>query len=299
MRQLFLLITFLVCYHTSFGQTEFGPLGAQWVYYLPPNGGPFYPETEDVITVSGDTVIDGLQAKRLTQLRRTVDHWNGGSETTGSWNHYVSNQGDSILSYENEQWELIFDTGVSVGDTLIVYVGELNALSCSLRDTVAIESIQDSLMYGETLRYYSFNVFGFNERVPGGFFEKIGFTYDSPIKHPVYCDFPGSYWGPWFYCYSDNEVTISPTSGCGQILWLSEKEASSLEISLLAQNLQIQSSPNSTLHIYDILGKELLQQRITSDNQTLNISQLPNGILMVVVEMEGGRFTKKVIKTSY
>jgi hypothetical protein len=63
------------------------------------------------------------------------------------------------------------------------------------------------------------------------------------------------------------------------------------------EQLQIKNAPKSTLHIYEILGKELLQTAIRSVNETIDVSHLPNGILMVVLDDGEFRLAKKIVKT--
>jgi len=247
-----------------------------------------------------DTLIAGHEAKKLLTVRRTIDHWNGGIESTSTTTHYVASEGDSILSFENNQWELIFNFGASVGDSLQVYVGDLAGSGCAGQGTMVVEAILDSVNNGVTLECFSYRMFvgADQDGVIGHYFQKLGFTYDSPVKHPLYCDYPGSYFQPVLYCYSDDETLISPSAGCSQILSIDGKQLTELNVLFDLNRILVQNAPNSTLRIHDILGKELIQTRIYSDNQTVGIEHLPNGILIVSVETEAGRISKKVVKTN-
>ena len=296
-----LAVVLLLMSLVSNAQSTFAPEGAQWLYYLPANGGPFYPETEEITTFSGDTVIAGIDAKKLVTERRTIDHFNGGNQSTTSSQKFIAVANDSILLLVNNQWELIFSFGASVGDSIAVFVGELVGSGCDGHGMMVIESISDSVFNGVSLQAFSYRMFAGadQEGVVGHYFGRIGFTSDGPVTHPLYCDYPGSYFQPKFYCYSDNEILVSPSNGCGQILSIDFDLPQRAEIQLQNQIVKVNHTSNSILRVYDILGKELLQESITSDSQSFNLNHLPNGILMVVVESETGRFTKKLVKASY
>jgi hypothetical protein len=265
--------------------------------------GAFYPETEELTTISGDTVIEGLESKRLTTERRTIDHYNDGFQSSSSEERFVATQNDSILIYQNDQWNLVFDTGAEAGDSLIVYLDEYDDSGCVMNDTIVITDVGDTVIHGQQLLRFEFNLLvndWFGEGAAGQFIERIGFIQLNPVENPFFCYSPiAGYWPPQFYCYSDNEMTISPSSGCGQILSIDDKRLSNQNIVWSNNQLHIQNAPNSMLSIYDILGKKLLTSTVHSDNETIDLNQLPNGILMVVVESQESRFTKKVIKLSH
>ena len=284
----------------SFSQTDFCVPGATWVYYLPADGGAFYPETEEITTVSGDTVIDGLGSKRLTTERRTVDHYNGGLQSSSAEERFVAIQNDSILMYQNDQWNLVFNTGAEPGDSLIVFLDEYDDSGCVRNDTIVITEVGDTIIEGQQLLNFKFNLLvsdWFGAGDAGQFIERIGFTQLSPVDNPFFCYSPiAGYWPPQFYCYSDDEMTISPSSGCGRILSVEYEQSADQNILWSHNQLRIKNAPNSTLRIYDILGKQLLREPVTSDNRSFDVGHLPNGILMVVVETETGWFTKKLVK---
>lgn len=136
----------------------------------------------------------------------------------------------------------------------------------------------------------------------GSYLEKVGNRFQSPIGENTICIAgPHTQHFPLLLtCYSDDQMLENGSSPCS--LYLSTealRNPANTKIYLYNQGLRVENTPNSTLHIYDIHGKQLLQEHISSDNQSFDVRYLPNGILMVVVETETDRLTKKVVKTSY
>jgi hypothetical protein len=100
-------------------------------------------------------------------------------------------------------------------------------------------------------------------------------------------------------CYDEPERQSFGTEPCTLILKVSQVEGVvESELLISGGSIQLQNASNSTLLIYDILGKELIQGNVRSDNETIDLNHLPNGILMVVLETEKSRITKKVVKLS-
>lgn len=294
------LSLFILSWFTGIAQIEFCPTGATWVYYLGPNGGLFYPETEEVTTVVGDSLVSGLVSKHLVTTRTTTDHYNGGIQNQQTLHQFVVVQGDSILSFENEVWELIFRAG-PVGDTADIYVGTLNAQMCDTHLLAVVESVTDTIIYGTTLSRYNYRFVGETNVISnyGHFVDRIGFTFDTPIEHPIYCPYPGSHWQPYFCSYSDSSITVVPVSECDSVLSVLDPIESEQAIRLLGDFLQIQSAQISSLIVYNILGERLMSSPVSSNLENINITALPNGVLLVVLENEVQRFTKKIVKTTY
>ncbi len=307
MKRLFLLLTLTCLCQVSVAQTDFCVPGATWVYYHQGDGGPWFPELENFITYAGDTVIGDLTAQRLHTIRRADNSFTGQTSNV-SYDDYVRKSSDSVFVYVDNAWEFVFDLGAEVGDTQVVYLGEVFTEFCVARDTLVVSAVIDSSLWGTNIRFFEYRLLiedwvdFYQETLLGwrGYYlERIGFLTEFPTTQPLRCEsFIADYLSPEFYCYSDDEVTISPSSGCGQILSLQEQNTSSIEILQAGERLIVQNAPNSTLRIFDILGKELFHASVNSDYQSFDINHLPNGILMVVLESEKSRIAKKLVKTS-
>jgi hypothetical protein len=58
----------------------------------------------------------------------------------------------------------------------------------------------------------------------------------------------------------------------------------------------IASNQDIVAEVYDILGKKISVQNITSNQKTLNISALSKGVYLVRINSAEGTTTKKLIK---
>ncbi len=307
MRLLILLLALSIFGQKSIAQTDFCMPGSRWIYY---STGSASPPSQSHIVYEGDTLIDGLDAKVL----RTEFRW-GPDEL---WAYDVSRSffrrsNDSILQFIDGSFELMFDFDVQAGDTRSVYIG---GGLCTMQDTMLIDSIGTMNYQGQELNVYHFNLLiedqlslldgaidgYFTGGGQGMYVERIGLMADHPTNLLVNCvdgNIIVEYVPANFVCYTDNELAVNYPDTCNLFLGLdNEIEEYRAELFCSNQTLNVLNAPNSTLHIYNILGVELLQERINSDNQSFDISNLPSGILMVVVETDTGRLTKKVIKST-
>jgi len=311
MKQILILLIALFQCQFVFGQTDFCLPGATWVYYNPGNQAVNY-EVEDVITYVGDTVISPYQNVKILKTDHRYQFAPGGTQiiplTLGTWDTYIVQRSDSVLQLVDGNWEFLFDFNVETGNTRLVYIG---GGECMARDTMQIESIDSVQLFGMNLRRTNYQILIEDQlsdlqvmpwgTVEAGFSERIGFSFDSPLGGQIYCSQATPEYLPRaLVCYTDDEILSNGGQPCSLVLSISpELQKQIPEIHLINQEqLQVQNAPNSTFRVYDILGKELLQTPISSDNQTVGIEHLPNGILIVSVETEQGRISKKVVKTS-
>ncbi len=292
-------------------QTDFCLPGATWVYYNPPSG--TSREMEDVVTYVGDTVIAPQQEVKILKTHRRIQFSPPGSQTIPIVhevsNTYVAQSSDSIFELVDGNWEFLFDFDVEIGESNLVFI---SGDACMAHDTMRIESIDTIQLFGINLIRSSYEIliedqiyqtpFSTWGTLEGNYLERIGFPYDSPTGGgKVYCSLAQAETFPVeLTCYTDDELLGNGGQPCFTVLSTSsELNQRKTEIRLLNQEqLQIQNASNSTLRVYDILGKELFQTALRSDNETIEASHLPNGILIVSVETEARRVTQKVVKTS-
>lgn len=305
MRRLLLLFAITPFWQVSFAQTDFCLPGARWMYESVGTGQ--NPPRQSTYIYVGDTIIDGLsEVRMLKEELRGYNLW-GDTYYQEDWS-YLLQSGDSIFQFVEGGFELAFDLNVGVGDTRVVY---FSADQCFNLDTMLIEDVDTINYQGELLRRYHYTMLvedqlsqiqgpGFAGLSESIYVERIGFMIDHPVLNGFRCEgnLISEYQAKELRCYTDNELAATYPDTCNLFLDAAEREVQELEITMFQNLLQIQSAQNTTLHIYDVLGKELLREHITSDNQSFDLNHLPNGILMVVLETETDRLTKKVFKAS-
>lgn len=303
MRHLLLLLALSVLGQISFGQTDFCLLGARWMYESGGTGQ--NPPRQSNYIYVGDTVIDGFSDVRiLKEELRGYYPW-GGTYYQEDWS-YLRQSGDSVFQYVEGSFELAFDLGVEAGDTRIVY---FSADLCYDMDTMLIESIDTINYQGVALRRYHYKLLvddqlsqiegpGFAGVSESTYVERIGFMVDHPVLNGFRCEgnLISEYDARNFLCYTDNEFAATYSDTCNLFLSTALVEVTETGLIIFQNQILVQNASSSTLLIYDILGKELFQERIISDNQSFDLSHLPNGILMVVVESGKSRLTEKVVK---
>jgi hypothetical protein len=293
----------------SFGQTDFCLPGATWVYYQLNVTQTHQSETK--VTYVGDTIISPYQSVKILK-----EHlWQNSPQMsfpiyTSYSTSYFAQENDSVMELIEDVWELVFDYGAEAGDTRVVYI---DGGECSSHDTMRIESIDTISFQGMELRRYNYQFLIDDQLLDlgpeaypwnstnGSYLEKVGFRQHSPLGEGVNCMVaPHTEYLPlWLTCYTDDEILENGGQPCS--LELSVASALGVgEAKVFVQNnhLQIKNAPNSTLRVYDILGKELLKAAVLSDNETFDIGPLPNGVLVAVVESQQGAAAKKLINIS-
>lgn len=303
MKQLIILLSILGLNAQLFAQTDFCVPGARWIYFSPGSNGPEY---QNHIIYEGDTTIGGYSDIHVLKTERRYNWlW---EISQNEYTYYVRQSNDSVYELIDGQFELMFDYGVQEGDERVVYIG--GGGICSEQDTMVIDSIRSFFYQGQSLQacYFHFLVddqlmlFGGGYYTGGGggvYVERLGLMTDHPSHIPFDCwsyNTVVEYVPASFICYTDDELAATYPDTCNLFLDVPVQEIVRAEIISLQNRIQIQNAPNSTVRIYDILGKQLLQERITSDNQTFDLTNLPNGILMVVIEGSQAPITKKIVK---
>lgn len=306
MKQSLLLFCLSAISQFSLAQTVFCPDGARWMYQNTGIGMALLNQSNTFY--AGDTVINGFDNVRILkeEIRGFYD-W--GDPYYVESKSYFRQSGDSIFQYTDGEFELTFDFGVEIGDTRVVH---FDADLCFHLDTMLIQNIDTIQYQGLELRRFHYKLLiedqrseiegpGYSGLSESQYVERLGFMIDHPVANNYRCEgnLISEYDPKTFLCYTDNELAINFPDTCNLFLGIkNEAIKSSAEIIFSDQSLQIQNAHNATLRVYDILGKELLQTRISSDNQTVSIEHLPNGVLVVSVETEEGGISKKIVRAS-
>ena len=305
MQRFWLLILFCVFGPAISAQTDFCVPGATWVYYTP--GGAAWITEETFVTYAGDTTIAGFQNVKRLNTQSWSQIYQGFPITYGSWNSFIRQTNDSVFHWVGGSWELIFDFSAEVGDTRVVYI---EGGACTAHDTMLIESIDTVSFQGMDLRRTNYRILLEDQldalqlqhwgTLQHRYLERVGIMFDSPIGSTIHCSGAVSeYMARNLTCYTDTEILNNGGEACHLVLSdqkTSESDNRRLMYSL--GTLTIQNAQNSKLYVYNTLGKELLLVTVNSDDQSIDLSHLPKGILLAVCESEKYRITKKVVKTS-
>lgn len=301
--RVFVLIALLSTALSSIAQTDFCLPGARWMYE---DGGSSANAPNQIhVVYLGDTILNGFDNVKVLKVENRIN-WFDFNWEYQEFLSYAMVRNDSVFQYADGEFRLVYDFDVQEGDQRTVYIGGSDL--CSTIDTMEIDSIRITEYQGMQLKTYYYHfliddqlspVQGYYDGGGGGsYMERIGFSATHPTYLNIYCwsgNVISEYHHEWLVCYTDNELAGSYPDTCNLFLSSNEERVRDLEFTSYGNQLQIQSSPNSTLHIYDLLGKQLFQDRISSDKQSFDISHLPSGILIVVVETEDQRLVKKIL----
>lgn len=289
-------------------QTVFCPEGARWIYYSPGSASPPY---EYHYVYTGDTLINGFSDVKILNLETRIA-WDETYTEINESKSFFRQSNDSIFHFLGGEFRLMFDLAVQAADTRVVHID----WECAESDTLLIDSLGTMEYQGQQLTTYHFSLLLEDQLdspdteyeayyIGGGkgmYVERLGLMADHPTNLSVNCINGGiiaEYVPASFVCYTDNELAVNYPDTCNRFVGIEEDGNRDYpEIIFSLGMLQIQNAPNSTLHVYNILGKELYQTSVQSDIETIDINHLQNGILMVVVESEESRIAKKVIKSS-
>lgn len=304
-----LLVVLVFLANSLLAQTVFCPEGARWIYYTPSSAAP--PE-EYHFVYTGDTLIGGFaDVKVLTKQTRRA--W---SETEIEYfesRSFFKQSNDSILQFVDGEFKLMFDFGVQAGDKRVVGL-DWN-WGCAEQDTMLIDSLGIMSYQGQNLTTYYFSLLVEDQldsldgemeayTIGGGngmYVERLGLMADHPTGLFLGCidgNTIAEYVPASFVCYTDNQLAINYPDTCNRFVDTPEIHQQKAQVSVYQNHLQIKNAPNSTLRIYDILGKELFQTEVSSDYQSISLEHLPNGILFAVCESEYFRLVKKVLTSN-
>lgn len=189
--RLFLLVFIAALYSLSLNaQTEFAPIGAEWVYnakedikmvgYQPLQA--YY-----TIKCTGDTIINNLTFRK-----------------TG--NFLLHQEGDRVWFWRDGSLHLIYDFGLQVGDTIVfTFISCINELVDNTYLVAATDTIQ---VNGISLKRTTANVI--EDISPFSpyeytFIEKIG-SLAQLVELNAMCGFVQSVFTEWLRCYKDSDI---------------------------------------------------------------------------------------------
>ena len=276
------------------GQTEFAPIGAEWIFNYSFEGNEGYQR----ISVQSDTIIDERNCKKLRWEKVFANQINP-VDTTYQIEGYrfLHQAGDTIYYYDNikEQFTILFRFDVQVGDTITVpgsgYHSFYTSPARRVNFTFRVDSISTTTINGiEGIKvihtFPDCNLLDVFLLVPKTFIERIG-TTDFLFFNEIECDSPHRFKDWSLRCYSDAEITYRQVeSACDFI--------TSNQVVNKLQPFKIYPNPTSQylfvepielagqITVFDAYGR--LVKHFPVSNSNINISDLPRGLYWISIK---------------
>ena len=181
---------------------------------------------------------------------------------------------------------LYMDFGLTIGDSF--------SFTASYGPRLRLDTIDSIIVYGNYRKQFTFSLNFFNEKWIEGIGSESGW-----FRFPYIATM-------WFLleCYSENDTIKYGSTGnchCNTYVGINELK-NSFSFSLFPNPssgiFTISSSEKlNSIEIFDVLGKEIMQQEAGSRKQEINISNFTPGIYFIKVFSESGIFSiQKMIK---
>jgi hypothetical protein len=303
---LIFLMTFSIGTNVVNAQTEFAPVGAEWYYsnnmwilqgYL----------DYEKYHVENDTVIEGHVCKIVTGRFQNAT---GGHLLTST---IFRQDNEKIYHYFNNQFHLIYDFGVNVGDTAVFSIPQNDTQTDSLMGIAplrcVIDSIVTKIVNGEELKMVFSNIIfddtlGFTSCNTYNYMEKIGNLHVFMEKYEnlvtladylrelrCYEDEIINYRSDWFSKY-DLECDHTGYIGIANF-----NKIYKIYPNPVSDILIIEADGVTDVCIYDITGKSLFYHDVNANSDQLNVSFLPSGLYILQIKYADNKLTyHKIIK---
>lgn len=315
MRFICFIVSFFVIIIQANGQSNnYAPVGATWYYDANQDEDCVIGDCDYTVVKSvKDTLIDGINSRKL-ESKMFLDNI-----LVIQDEFYVYENAGQVFIYDpcNEQFDIIYDFNLNEGDSLNIQ----DSLFCGywpLKSNIAefgcFASIIDSTdvveISGMPLKRFFINqeplidstcidawFFDNNEII-----ERIGNTGRFPFGEPINIIPEIGCCNENLMCYSDNEI-IYNTIGldCNLIESTGLTDLNSLEVATpVIENNKIQLFvPGDLLYsniiIYDIMGVQLHNTIVTSDEIIIDLSLFPVGFYFLTINKNDFFETFKII----
>lgn len=283
MKQVFFLLFLSFLSFSSFAQIEFSPQGAEWhygTYYYNFSGVAYH--SYFVANYVDDITIDGVEAKIIESSHLDDDVVLIDYDT-------ITQAGYQVFIQHNGSFELLYDFGAQVGDTLQINnwaVGGTIDMIVTQIDTIEINDV-------ELLEFtYDVGVWGIH---------KVNNKFAALDMN--FLNYPASFvvdYNPLFTfrCYSDDAFGFYQKGDifCDSII-LGSEEPKKLEAYIFpnptesALYISVEQSTN-LLHyrIFDVLGKNI--QAGVVENRHIDVGHLTNGSYILELTSVSGQIVR-------
>ncbi len=306
------ILLFVLFYFTAKAQTNvyhpFQEANASWNFnktyycYIPPAGTSITLTTSYSITISGDTIINGLTYHKLIIPKLDQSCYNTHSVY---YNQYQGAIRQDIAQKKVFLWrgfsqeELLYDFNLKVGDTLR---GVLEASPTNCKNKVLkIDSVIVGTGYRKMWVCGMGNI-GSNYN-KFSIIEGIGSTYGLILAYLINC--VGHFDDYNLVCYNENGNVLYPASSGSSCQLITSINESSIEKEIIPYpnpvedilTIQIPSGISEAyVRIYDLMGKIIVFQKINAGILTLSIDHLQKGLYFAEVAINNNKQLVKVMK---
>ncbi len=254
------------------------------------------------VKIEKDTIFNGQQVKKLAAFTKFERALTGETEAFINY-YYEYESNDSVFHWNGEEFELIYNFNLIVGDT-VSYNWSFHDSVHLVLDSIGIQNFSNQprrIQYFRSLVALNPNLAWCGLPEEYVIIEGIGSLLN---RNPRY-DFLCATDLPWvsLRCFSDSFSNYNPDKLICDII---DRIVPTFEV---ATGIDLQVYPNPTTDwlqiktiaappitaaiIYDLLG----YKRVVNVYQNrLDVSFLPNGVYFLEVALEGQVFTKKIIK---
>lgn len=270
-------------------------------------------------TYEKDTLIMDHLCQKITHSTFTfyfdiqgILHYMG--ETIWATNYtYVS--GDTVFYYQNDHFFVLYNFGASVGDTWVV--STTNELGfCNDTSIVEVIEIGNMMINGTSYRYITLQPTpNSSVGLDGKYVERFGCLIAN--NGGVHTLFPSIYQcdsmpfivdSPWsdFKCFEDQSFPLYIAVGedCEELFeHVGIPEQANNGVTCFPNptegiiNFQDTIHENYDLDLYTIQGSLIQRFKITSNNSSIDISHLPNGVYLLIAKPnQKTSFVQKIVK---
>lgn len=291
MKKLMLLLPIVFSFHLSFAQeNEFAPLGAEW-YFDEQLLVPYVNHGYNHYQVIKDTLINGKAAKLIIKQEVYPTGILAGTDSL-----YTYEEDSKVYFLINHQFELIYDFGAKVGDTIKFSSA---FYPCDSVAPVVVDSIEIITVNGVSLK----RQFLSNELVQSGYenekiidvvTEKLG--HNRGIFYYPHCEPIDYFVEPFLRCYQDSLISyveeywnyLYPGSPCDTTIFLGIKnERTDGQVKIFPNPVKSSVTIEGLNHIscfevLDTRGQKLLSTTGVNLN-CLDVSCLPAGLYVLKI----------------
>jgi len=249
---------------------------------------------QSTIKVVGDTLINGMTAKKIMQYDYYSQYGAQGHKYRTTSLGFLYIQNDSVmLTSKDPDFEpvYLFGFNMHVKDTLII----------NSNLSIAVDSIKSENVNGQlrkvfyVSKFYPYGSMGAGPTVHK-VIEGIGPADDYLLWNNGSEEYGTTY---TFTCYSDDQSIYPTNATCASVLGTSAAEPVSFTVHPIPckDHLEISTSISSDIlvEIYTLQGIKIQSFTLSNPNTTLKVNSLLDGIYILKITDDQGRYSSKQI----